>query len=281
MFHLFETLILPILTYGRDVWGSNKITLTILDRVFLQFIRCTLGIKCTTSNITVLGVCGRMPLSVMCAINTLCFFNRLNCTDDDSLVKQVHMELQRLTEQGFDTWVSSLCKLADSYQLNAYVDPNKFRQECKTKVRSWFVDQWTADMNDINSYPILRTYRHSKVSFRTEPYICLVKDKRYGHAISRLRCSFYMLHIEKGRYTRPKTPLNERLCYSCQCIEDKLHLVTDCSINVVERRILFSKVADKYPGLDNLDVVGKFVFLFTFEDAQMFTWLGKFCTNPL
>ena len=133
MFHLFETLILPILTYGRDVWGSNKITLTILDRVFLQFIRCTLGIKCTTSNITVLGVCGRMPLSVMCAINTLCFFNRLNCTDDDSLVKQVHMELQRLTEQGFDTWVSSLCKLADSYQLNAYVDPNKFRQECKTK----------------------------------------------------------------------------------------------------------------------------------------------------
>ena len=35
--------------------------------------------------------------------------------DDDSLVKQVYMELQRLTEQGFDTWVSSLRKLADSY----------------------------------------------------------------------------------------------------------------------------------------------------------------------
>ena len=66
------------------------------------------------------------------------------------------------------------------------------------------VDQWTADMNDINSYPILRTYRHIKISFRTEPYICLVKDKRYRHAISRFRCSSHMLHIEKGRYTRPK-----------------------------------------------------------------------------
>ena len=276
MFHLFETLILPILTYGSDVWGSNKSTLTILDRVFLRFIRCTLGIKCTTSNIIVLGECGRMPPSVMCTINTLCFFNRLNNMDDDSLVKQVYMELQRLTEHGFDTWVSSLRKLADSYQLNAYVDPNKFRQECKTKVRSRFVDQWTADMNDINSYPILRTYRHIKVSFRTEPYICLVKDKRYRHAISRLRCSSHMLHIEKGRYTRPKTPLNERLCYSCHCIEDELHLVTACSINVEERRILFSKVADKYRGFDNLDDVGKFVFLLTFEDAQMLTWLGKF-----
>ena len=120
MLHLFETLILPILTYGSDVWGSNKITLTILDRVFLRFIRCTLAIKwCTTSNIIVLGECGRMPPSVMCTINTLCFFNRLNCMDDDSLVKQVYMELQRLTEQDFDTWVSSLRKLADSYQLNA------------------------------------------------------------------------------------------------------------------------------------------------------------------
>ena len=276
MFHLFETLILPILTYGSDVWGSNKSTLTILDRVFLRFIRCTLGIECTTSNIIVLGECGRMPPSVMCTINTLCFFNRLNCMDDDSLVKQVYMELQRLTEHGFDTWVSSLRKLADSYQLNAYVDPNKFRQECKIKVRSRFVDQWTADMNDINSYPILITYRHIKVSFRTEPYICLVKDKRYRHAIPRLRCSSHMLHIEKGRYTRPKTPLNERLGYSCHCIEDELHLVTACSINVVERRILFSKVADKYPGFDNLDDIGKFVFLLTFEDAQMLTWLGKF-----
>ena len=162
MFHLFETLILPISTYGSDVWDSNKTTLTILDRAFLRFIRCTLGIKCTTSNIIVLGECGRMPPSVMCTINTLCCFNRLNCMDDDSLVKQVYMELQRLTEQCFDTWVSSLRKLADSYQLYAYVDPNKFRQECKTEVRSRFVDQCTADMNHINNNPILRTYRHMK-----------------------------------------------------------------------------------------------------------------------
>ena len=89
-----------------------------------------------------------------------------------------------------------------------------------------------------------------------------------------------MLHIEQGRNTELKTPLNERLCYSCHCIADELHLVTACSINVVER-ILFSKVADKYPGFDNLDDVGKFVFWLTFEDAQMLTWLGKFLVQIL
>ena len=136
-------------------------------------------------------------------------------------------------------------------------------------------------MNDIKSCPILRTYRHIKVSFKTESYICLVKDKRYRHAISWLRCSSHMSHIQKGRYTRPKIPLNERLCYSCYCVEDELHLVTAWSINLAERRILFAKVADEYPGFDNLDDVAKFVFLVAVKDAQMLTWLGKLWTNPL
>ena len=50
-----------------------------------------------------------------------------------SLVKQVYKELHRLTEHGFDTWVSSLRKLADSYQLNAYVDPINFDTNVKLK----------------------------------------------------------------------------------------------------------------------------------------------------
>ena len=112
MFHIFDTLIMPILTYGSDIWGYNKVAITILDKVFLRSVRCTLGIKCTTSNIIVLCECGRMPPSVMCTINTLCFLNRLMCMDGDSLAKQVHDELQHLTDQGFDTWVSSIRKIS-------------------------------------------------------------------------------------------------------------------------------------------------------------------------
>ena len=42
MFHIFDTLIMPILTYGSDVWGHNKNAHTLLDKVFLRFIRCTM-----------------------------------------------------------------------------------------------------------------------------------------------------------------------------------------------------------------------------------------------
>ena len=143
-------------------------------------------------------------------------------------------------------------------------------------MQSKFINQWAADTADITRNPILRTYRNIKLSFGTEPYIYLVQDKRYRHAISRLRCSSHILHIEKGRYTRPRTPLHERLCYLCNCVEGELHFVTACSLNLTERTVLYEKVAGKFPEFDTLDDMGKFVFLLTFKDAQMLTWLGKF-----
>ena len=34
-FHMFNTLILPILTYGSDVWAVNKTSLKVIDKIFL------------------------------------------------------------------------------------------------------------------------------------------------------------------------------------------------------------------------------------------------------
>ena len=101
MFHIFDTLIMTILTYGSDVWGHNKNAHNMLDKVFLCLIRCTLGVKCITSNIIVYGECGRVPPSTKCTINSLCFMDRLMHMGGDSLTKKVYYELENLTQQGF------------------------------------------------------------------------------------------------------------------------------------------------------------------------------------
>ena len=85
MFHIFDTLIMPMVTFGSDVWGNNKNAHTMSDKVFLRFIRCTLGVKCTTSNILVFVECGLMPPSTKCTINSVCFMNRLMHMGGDSL----------------------------------------------------------------------------------------------------------------------------------------------------------------------------------------------------
>ena len=276
MFHIFDTLIMPILTYGSDVWGHNKNAHNMLDKVFLRFLRCTLGVKCTTSNIIVYGECGRMPPSTKCTINSLCFMNRLMHMGGDSLTKKVYYELENLTQQGFDTWVGALCKIYYPLQLNLHIHPSKFRQEYQDIVRSKFIQEWTADIADTSKHPILRTYRYIKSSFRTEPYLYRVNDKRYHRAMSQLRCSSHILNVEQGQYTRPRTRLDKRLCNMCNCVDDELHFITACAVNVNERRALYDKLIDKFPQFEHLCALEKNVFLFTFDDAQMLSWLGKF-----
>ena len=104
----------------------------------------------------------------------------------------------------------------------------------------------------------------------------MVKDKGYRRAISQLIYSSHILNVERGRYTRPQTPTDERLCNMCNCVDDELHLVTSCAMNLNERGILYDKVTSKFPEFEHLCDVEIFVFLFTFDDAQMLSWLGKF-----
>ena len=51
-------------------------------------------------------------------------------------------------------------------------------------------------------------------------------------------------------------------------MSDELHFVTACSVNQYERDIFYNKVCQNFPEVSQLDDVEKFIFLFTFDDAQ-------------
>ena len=73
---MFDTMTKPILTNSSDVWGINKSALCELDRVFLNYVRCVLCVKLTTSNV-VIGESDKFPPNLYCHINVLCSFHRL------------------------------------------------------------------------------------------------------------------------------------------------------------------------------------------------------------
>ena len=68
-FDIFDTMIRPIITYTSDVWGLNKSGLNDLDKLFLQYLRCVLCVKATTSNVIVFGECGKFPPNMYCHAN--------------------------------------------------------------------------------------------------------------------------------------------------------------------------------------------------------------------
>ena len=51
-----------------------------------------------------------------------------------------------------------------------------------------------------------------------------------------------MLEIERGRHTRPITPVENRRCPKCNVIENEIHFVLECTINQKERLELFDKM---------------------------------------
>ena len=60
--HLFETMIVPILLYGSEVWSLED--LNILDRFQLKYCKLILNLKQTTPSCMIYGELGVMTLSL-------------------------------------------------------------------------------------------------------------------------------------------------------------------------------------------------------------------------
>ena len=60
-FHMFDNMILPILFYGSEVWGTH---VDLIEKVQVKFCKYFLGLPGTAANAATLGECGRLPLMV-------------------------------------------------------------------------------------------------------------------------------------------------------------------------------------------------------------------------
>jgi hypothetical protein len=75
-FKLIDTLMLPILTYGSEIWGYENTKQ--LEKLHLQFCRNILGVRTTTQNFMTYGELGRTPIDILTNITqmTNTFFSR-------------------------------------------------------------------------------------------------------------------------------------------------------------------------------------------------------------
>ena len=199
---------------------------------------------------------------------------------DSTLAKQVFNELKNLHELGFHTWASEVLALGREYDIDFSCKLSQFKNVSRNNVRAKFRNNWFDELQDIEQNPILRTYNTFKSSFAIEPYLICVKELKYRVAISRLRSSSHTLAIERRRYERPKPPIEQRVCIACtSSVEDEVHFVTQCVINIDDRRILERKISEVYSNYMQFNDIQKFMFLNTSYDARIMTWYGKFLHN--
>ena len=59
---LFDRVVLPILTYGCEIWGCTNVD--IIEKVHLKYCKYVLNVKTTTPDVMVYGELGITPISV-------------------------------------------------------------------------------------------------------------------------------------------------------------------------------------------------------------------------
>ena len=73
---------------------------------------------------------------------------------------------------------------------------------------------------------LLTNLNHSSTT--TTPYLMGSKNDDLRIIVTRWRLSCHKLHVETGRYKKPKVERNQRLCKMCGVVEDEHHALLVC-----------------------------------------------------
>ena len=97
-------------------------------------------------------------------------------------------------------------------------------------------------------------------------------------AIARLRLSSHNLEIERGRHTRPKTPVASLICQRCQTnqVDDEIHFLMQCNPFELDRKALPSEAEKYITNFNTLSETEKFTYMMRSENHTIVNTLTKY-----
>ena len=241
IFKLFDSLILPIASYGCQVWFTEtwfvknlteNATGSLLtpaakdpiERIHLSFLKWNLGVGSKTSNAAVWGDTGRHPLVVKVSKQVLSYFERVKSmatNNDDCLVKHAFKEQKNLNM----SWYRRLSQLKDILQSHSETRLN-YPSQYRARLMGDFEETWQREKLCNRK---LGFYNSIKSTFEAEKYIDANLSHKNMKRIAQLRTSSHKYSIETGRYGSKHGNVINRICDFC-CTEDKeaLELLKEC-----------------------------------------------------
>ena len=212
IFKLFDSLIVPIISYGCSVWLYNtnffkllasgkllndtknsmrRIALDPIERIHLKLLKWTILVNKKAANIPCWGDSGRVPLVIKHLKQTFDFYRRLEILDHNninSLARHTFVEQRNHALPWYNEMQSFL------HILNLTTETSSTVISSTTK--EMFEGLWYKAMQSSSK---LKFYIMIKSSIGYEPYLSLNNIKK-RRSVARLRFSSHNLNIETGRY---------------------------------------------------------------------------------
>ena len=110
-----------------------------------------------------------------------------------------------------------------------------------------------------------------KTIYKFESYLDYIQDFTVRCILAKLRISAHNLKIETGRFSKNKTPRDERFCPYCKTfdiftVEVAVHFLLACPLFNEERQIFLPKIYKTFPNTSSLNEFNMYIWLMSQED---------------
>ena len=295
---LFHTPIKPILTYGCEIWApyllkglKDENFIDICDKpssenIHVKVCKLILGVHRKATNNAVRGELGSYPLLISMLTLSFKYWWKLNqdCSfGSSSLVVQALIENRSFQYGYYFTWskgIKSICSLInnnDIWDRPNILSKSSISDLVSSSLKSKYDQEWYSHIS--TKQMKLRTYCQFKKSFNQENYVHILNQVQKS-VFCKLRISAHTLMIEKGRYSYPKIPPENRLCTVCdlQETENEFHFIMRCKAYTHLRQDLLSHMNDTF-NTDNFSDNDYFVKIMSATDFDNVKIVANFVSD--
>ena len=231
MCNLFSVLIEPIMLYASEIWGVKRFE--VMERVLLTFCKYVLQVPSNCSTVGVLGELGRFPFHLITQTRAVNYFSRISKPEITPVLTSDALNLSKSLSKSWYKSVVENVEMSGCGQMIERLDwfDLKVYEE---RLEDIFLQSWTFDKAQGAK---LKFYDVVKESFGFEVYLSILTRQERA-VLTRFRLSCHTLEIEMGRHHRPPIPAEERLCDTCEVLEDEFHFLFHCQKYIKERQEL-------------------------------------------
>lgn len=232
MCFLFDKMILPVLSYGQEIWGFGDCEA--IERVHLQFCKGILKLRRSTAGFFVYGELGRFPLAVKRNIQIVKYWLKIVMDGSSPLVYKTYCMLYNATETNRDiaNWASSVKLLlttlgmGDVWLYQGVGNVTQFLKLLEQRLKDNAKQLWGSTLRN-SSDGIL--YRECKLNFGYSSYLDNIRQPKYRYQFVKFLTRNHKLACVTGSWHKPQPiPIALRLCSECHVIEDEYHVVMTC-----------------------------------------------------
>ncbi|MCU7801324.1 MAG: hypothetical protein KZQ70_14625 [gamma proteobacterium symbiont of Lucinoma myriamae] len=291
---IFDALIKPIALYNSEIWIGYKSCYqkkTIdemfdmsfkgfndFDKIFTRFSKYVLGVHSKASNFAAFSELGQYPLIISVITSCINFWLHAVKSSDKSLLSEAYWE--QYNSSGAKCMRISFVKniLTDLGFSHVWVNQGSFNISSvllciKNKLKERYLLYWQKYMKSDLRTDKLRTYKRFKTTFGLENYLEVILDRKQRKAMTAFRISAHTLKIERGRYLGKQ--VEDRLCNTCNVVEDEIHLLCECSKYQASRNNMYKIIYDDNVFMTRTNMEN-FTYIMTSKDNYILKAVGKF-----